>query len=164
MTKAEWQSCGDPEPMVRLLAADRFQRELRLFSVACVRRVWSLLPKACQAAVELSEQFANGKASESKLSRAVDAAALITQEIWPGPRSPGARAYAASAAVDASSVWPRTTANVLAATSCAASAFACARAESATDCDYDAVFDASRRAELASQAVLLRGVVDYPSV
>lgn len=140
MTEQEWRSCGDPEPMVGALPADRYQRELRLFAVACARRVWHLLPAAARAAVDASEQFA---------------------EDWSGGRSPDARAYAESAAVDASSVWPRTAANVLAATTCAASAAGCAAAE-ANEARYDEVFESVRRAELAAQAELLRGLVSSP--
>src|SRR5581483_5787744 len=120
--EAEWWSCGDPGPMVRSLPADHFQRELRLFAVACVRRVWYLLPAGCRAAVGSSERFAAGQVSEAELAAAVAVANREARAAFPGHSAPGARGYAASAAVAASSVWPRTAANVLAASSCAASA------------------------------------------
>jgi hypothetical protein len=47
--------------MVRALPTDRYQRKPLLFAVACVRRVWHLLPDASRAAVEASEQFAYGR-------------------------------------------------------------------------------------------------------
>jgi hypothetical protein len=62
----------------------------------------------------------------------------------------------------ASSVWPRTAANVLAATSSAAAAVACAAAEADED-RYDEVFEAAHRTELATQAELLRRLVGIPA-
>jgi hypothetical protein len=146
--------------MVRALAADRYQRELRLFGVACVRRIWPLLPDGCRAAVEASESFADGRIAASELAAAVDAAAQEAEAAFPGHSAPDARGYAASAAVDAASVWPRTASNVLAATSCAASAVACAAAE-ADESRYDEVFESVQRAELAAQAGLLRALVFF---
>jgi hypothetical protein len=161
VTEAEWLSCGDPEPMVRALPADRYQRELRMFAVACVRRVWHLLPAGCRAAIEASERFAVRQLGEAELAAAVGVAGREAEAAFPGRAAPDARGYAASAAVDASSVWPRTAANVLAATSCAASAAGCAAAE-ADEARYDQVFESARRAELAAQAAVLRGMVGFP--
>lgn len=162
MTEQEWRSCTDPEPMVGALSADRYQRELRLFAVACARRGWHLLPAPARAAVDASEEFAEGRCAPDLLSAAVDRAADVAQAHWSGGRSPDARAYAESAAVDASSVWPRTAANVLATTTCAASAAGCAAAE-VDEARYDEVFESARRAELAAQAELLRGLVPSPA-
>jgi hypothetical protein len=161
VTAGEWQACVDPEPMVYALAADRHQRELRLFAVACVRRVWHLLPDGCRAAVEASERFAEGKVTEAELAAAVAVADRETQAAFPGHSAPDARAFAASAAVDASSVWARTAANVLASTTCAASAAGCAAAEAA-EARYDQVFESERVVELAMQASLLRTLVSDP--
>jgi hypothetical protein len=161
VTEAEWVSCSDPEPMVRSLPVHRYQRELRLFALAGVRRIYHLLPAASQKLVEVTEQFAEGRASASELNAVGDVAGREAQAHWSGGRSPDARAYAESAALDASSVWPRTAANVLASTSCAASAAACAAAD-AYDAEYDQVFDAARVAELSAQAELLRGLVTRP--
>src|SRR4051812_2989698 len=97
---AEWQRCSDPDAMVRALPADQYQRELRLFAVACVRRVWDLVPLGCRSAVEMSERFAEGRANESDLAAAVAAADREVQETFPGHAAPDAHAYAASAAVD----------------------------------------------------------------
>jgi hypothetical protein len=162
VTKAEWESCDDPEPMVRLLLAKRHQRELRLFSTSCVRRVWSLLPNEFRQAVEMSERFAQGQAAEADLVRTTAVADELAQRLWPGSHAPDAVVYAASAAIDASTVWPRTTANVLAATTCAASAFARSMADAVNDTRHDAVFAGMYRAELAVQAGLLRGLIAFP--
>jgi hypothetical protein len=160
VTEADWQACGDPDPMVHALPADRYQRELRLFGVACVRRVSALLPFACRDALMASEHFADGRISESELARAVSAADREAQVACRGYAAPDARMYAISAAVDAASVWPRAASNVLAATSCAASAMACAAAE-ADEAHYDDVYESARRTELATQADLLRTLVQF---
>ena len=83
------------------------------------------------------------------------------QAAFPGHSAPDARAYAAAAAVDASSVWTRSASNVLAATSCAASAAGCAAGEAAAT-RYDDAFKAARLAELAAQAALLRRLDSRP--
>jgi hypothetical protein len=163
MTQAEWQSCRDPELMVRSLAAEKHLRELRLFAVACVRRIWRLLSDAGRAAVDASERFANSRASEQELRQAVAAASADATATFPGHSAPDARAYAASAAVDASSIWPRTASNVLAATSCAASAAACAAAEAGSEASYDAMYETCRQAELAAQCELLRQIMGRTS-
>src|SRR6478752_1130126 len=108
MTPEHWQSSTDPEPMLRLLPADRYQRELRLFCVACVRRVSHLLPDPCRQALDTAEQFAHGATSESQLRAAFDAAAPVIEALWSGGRSPDARAYATQAAGDAAAPSPRT--------------------------------------------------------
>lgn len=163
MTRAEWLTCEDPDPMVRSLPADRYQKELRLFTLACVRRVWEHLPHAkLRAAVEMSERYAHERAGEFQLSRAVEAANKVFWDMYPRHSAPGAADYAASAAIDASSVWPKTATNVLAATSAAASAAACAAAEAVDDSRYDDKFHEAHRAELAAQARLLRGLIGAP--
>lgn len=162
MTEAEWLTSADPAPMVQALPAGRCQRELRLFAVACVRRVWHLLPAGCRAAVEASERFAAGQVGEAELAAAVAVADREARAALPGHSAPDACGYAASAAVDASSVWSRTAANVLAASSCAASAAGCAAAE-ADEARYDQVFESVRAAELAAQAALLRKLVPSPA-
>ena len=74
MTAAEWRACPDPDSMVRALPAERYQRELRLFAVVCVRRVWHLIPAGCRAVVDASERFAAGRIGERELAAAVTVA------------------------------------------------------------------------------------------
>ena len=163
MTEDRWRSCDDPEPMVRSLDADRHQGALRLFAAGCVRRVWTLVVgDALKEAVEVSEAYAEGRADATALGRAAESAAELAGIAFGGVEAPDARAYAASAAADAASAWPRTAANVLAASSCAASARACAAVEGVDDSRYDGAFEAARREELAAQADLLRRLVPRP--
>jgi hypothetical protein len=64
MTEAEWLACDDPHSMLTFLGDKASERQLRLFAVACVRRVRRLLPDALsQMLVEVAEQFADGAAS-----------------------------------------------------------------------------------------------------
>jgi hypothetical protein len=69
MTEAEWKECTDPHPMLHFLKGRVSNRKLRLFAVACCRRIWHLLPdEPCRHAVEVSETFAEGKASKKDLA------------------------------------------------------------------------------------------------
>lgn len=160
MTPEEWRESNDPEPMVRALPADRFQREFWRFALACAQRVRHLLPESGQAAVEAQERFVAGRASPAEVEMLLDASDLESQAYYSGGRAPDARAYAESA-VGFSPSRPITTAQVLSASSCAASAWACAMAEE-YDGYYDRVYEAARARELAAQAELLRSIVQLP--
>jgi hypothetical protein len=60
MTEAEWLTCADPHPMLERLRAKPNNRKLRLFAVACSRRVWNLIDPLGQSAVDVAEAFADG--------------------------------------------------------------------------------------------------------
>jgi hypothetical protein len=67
MTEAEWLACDDPTPMLDNLSDRASERKLRLFAVACCRRVWHLLnEEPGRHAVEIGEQFADGSLTVSE--------------------------------------------------------------------------------------------------
>ncbi|AMV29917.1 hypothetical protein VT84_36320 [Gemmata sp. SH-PL17] len=78
MTETQWLTDDDPE---RWLYPERVQersaRKLRLFCVACSRRIWTLLPEECQLAVETAEDYADDRATSSVLLRMAEIARRI---------------------------------------------------------------------------------------
>jgi hypothetical protein len=91
VTETEWDACADPEPMLRLLRRKASDRKMRLFLVACCRKILSLLqeersPAAehaerCREAVEVAERYADGLAERAALTRAANE--MFMPE-WPG--------------------------------------------------------------------------------
>jgi hypothetical protein len=79
MTEAEWLACTDARLMLSSLRDQGAgERKMRLFAVACCRRIWHLFPLAlpeagvvdCRDAVEVAERFADGRASVADLESA----------------------------------------------------------------------------------------------
>jgi hypothetical protein len=71
MTEAEWLTCTAPTKMVRHLARGASPRKLRLYGVACCRRIWDLLGQDhWRAAVDLAERFADDEATAADLDEA----------------------------------------------------------------------------------------------
>src|SRR5262245_9805632 len=71
MTPAEWRTSSDPEPMLQALRGRPLDRKLRLFMVACCRRVWDAFEVyeedwGRQEAVEVAERLADGQADEEE--------------------------------------------------------------------------------------------------
>ena len=65
MTESEWQTCADPAPMLAFLRRRASERKLRLFAVACSRRMLHLVTDDCgRRAVALAERLADGRACE----------------------------------------------------------------------------------------------------
>jgi len=71
MTEDEWLNATDPEPMLEWLWNKPGNRKMRLFAAACCRQVWNRInhPTGRQA-VELVEQFAEGKITAEELANA----------------------------------------------------------------------------------------------
>jgi hypothetical protein len=82
MTEADWMAFTDPRPLLGFLRGRSSDRKLRLFAVACCRRVWDLLPdERCRSAFETAERFADGLASLKSI-REVRRAALHSYESY----------------------------------------------------------------------------------
>ena len=77
MTEAEWQRCADPRPMREALRGKASERKLRLFAVACCRRLGPLLqdPRIITA-LDVAERHADGAATRADLEAALRGAAL----------------------------------------------------------------------------------------
>jgi hypothetical protein len=67
MTEAEWLASTDPTPMLEFLRGRVSDRKLRLFSVACCRRIWHLLSDEGRRVIELAEQSADGLTTSDEL-------------------------------------------------------------------------------------------------
>jgi hypothetical protein len=71
MTEAEWLACVETMPMLEFLRDKISDRKLRLFGVACARRVWPLLADdRSRRAIEVAEQLAEGLVNEEERQEA----------------------------------------------------------------------------------------------
>ena len=70
MTEAEWLTSTDLLRFRQVLCGKASGRKLRLFDVACCRRVWNLLPGDAQRVIEVAELFADGRVSGESLHEA----------------------------------------------------------------------------------------------
>jgi hypothetical protein len=78
MTEAEWLACTDPQPMIEFLRRKASDRKVRLFAVACCRRVWSSLEhEEFRDAVRKAESFADGLADRAEMLQAYEKALAI---------------------------------------------------------------------------------------
>lgn len=66
----DWITCADPEPMFDCLGQSVSTRKLRLFGIACYRRVWDLLTyQDCRRAILLIERLVEGEADPEEVHR-----------------------------------------------------------------------------------------------
>jgi hypothetical protein len=72
MTETEWLHASEPHAMLEFVqrTGSESARKLRLFAVACSRRVWSRIDALGQAAVEIAERFADGLVAPDELRAA----------------------------------------------------------------------------------------------
>jgi hypothetical protein len=71
MTEHEWLTATEPDPMVEFLRKTTCDRKLRLFAVACLRRIWHLLrEQQDRKTVELAERIADGTITEPEAEAA----------------------------------------------------------------------------------------------
>lgn len=71
MLEPEWHSSSQPQEMLTFLRGKASKRKLRLFDVACCRRIWGeLRDERSRRAVEIAEEFAEGRCDERALSQA----------------------------------------------------------------------------------------------
>ncbi len=156
MTEDEWLVCGAPEPLLDYLATGGSQRKFRLYAVACCRSIWHLLEgEPARCAVEVSERFADGNATNSERR----AAALLSAE-----GQHGTHYWAEAAAAGAvGTLQPRLLRLVLQhATHGVGDAVAPRVPGQALTADQSAVRAQMTRAECANQAVLLRDIFGNP--
>jgi hypothetical protein len=72
MTETQWLGSGDPESMLLFLRGRASGRKLRLFAVACCRRVGHLLvDESSREALRMAEHHADGLVAEKDLSGAL---------------------------------------------------------------------------------------------
>src|SRR5262245_23237868 len=58
MTEAEWLACMEPEKLLLFIRHKVSDRKMRLFALACCRRIWDCITDPrCRAAVEFADHF-----------------------------------------------------------------------------------------------------------
>ena len=174
MTPAEWQSCTDPAAMLSFVAGKVSERKLRLFAVACCRRIWPLLPEdASRRAVEAAEGYADGLLTLDDLSRAEAAGKQVTwtavETAYAGWGAPGGETirsnwiavWAACAAENAAEPLPASAPPSLAARTAQVASWACAvSGQRACWNSFDVgPHDARPESEEACQCALLRDLL-----
>ncbi len=70
MTQDEWLHASEPHALLAHLKDRASPRKLRLFAVACSRRMWPWIDPLGQLAVEVAEQFADGHARPEQMRAA----------------------------------------------------------------------------------------------
>jgi hypothetical protein len=159
VTEAEWLAATDPGPMLEFLRDKASERKLRLFAVACCRRIYDLLDNVrVRMSVEIAERFAEGSANSQELELAHQKAG------FPLDFRVSACGFARSAAESVSSPYVETFWTVARYSRDAAAARAAGpwRSGGATPPEPQPATKAAADAERASQMSLLRDIFGNP--
>lgn len=146
VTKTEWTAATGPTAILDAFGAMMSERKLRLFAIACCRRVWSLIGEKGRRGVEIAEQYADGNRCQRTLRRAWRAAQGEAREAKKGASESASLAAAYAVATDRP--WEPTLLNVRATATAAAWAVKCINRGA----------NEARRREWKAQAHLLRDV------
>jgi hypothetical protein len=86
MTESEWLVCMDLDAMLECLREKAGNRKLRLFAAACCRRIWGLMQDdRSRHAVEIAEQWSDGKATDEERREAAAFAHQAHSDMWAIP-------------------------------------------------------------------------------
>jgi hypothetical protein len=157
MTEAEWLACADPTLILDFLQGKASHRQLRLLAVACCLRIWTLLPVACKNLITVLESSADGLVATLEYQAAWEHAEA---EVLAADHDPPNSLTYATASTGVSN--PPTIPSVKSCMDTAASAVACADAESAQDDEYDATSEAAWTQERHEQVRLIRDIFGNP--
>src|SRR5262249_15849175 len=101
MTEAQWLKCNDPPEKQGFLEGRTTERKLRLFNVACCRRIWSITSEEpARSAVEVAERYADDSTTLKDLRAAWKAIFAIWNRLW-GPGHTFLRQETVSASMQA---------------------------------------------------------------
>lgn len=87
MTEEQWNSCTDPDAMLRFLLGRASERKLRLFAVACCRRAGQLMTEPShRKAVDAAELLADGLLTEAEFEELLRPIVALWAELPDGTR------------------------------------------------------------------------------
>jgi hypothetical protein len=159
MNEVLWLNCIDPLRMLEFLR-DRgnvSDRKLRMFAVACCRRIWDLLTVQGHGAVEMAERYADCLATNEEKEILANGATTV-EEVTAGHRFKAERAVTATLAYDAAQF----SAQVGASTKAVQSYFSAEAAGTANRATAAEFIDRASDGERVSQCELLRDIVGNP--
>ncbi|WP_246523253.1 hypothetical protein [Gemmata palustris] len=101
MTESEWLMCDDPRHVLELDDIEMSERKLRLFAVACCRRIWGFASdERSKGAVEVAESFAEGVVTQEQLIEAANNAWDASEEALGTKAADLTHGFAAAATSD----------------------------------------------------------------